>query len=549
VKLSPAILLTGATGLLGRFILRRLLQAGHEVAVIVRPGAAGAGAAGAGAAGAGAAGAGAAGAGAAGAGAAGAGAAVHGPQDQHQARNQLVRQRIEQVLQPFESHNLLPRPRTIAWDFAELLQSGQEPSIAPQDLEWLQSRKLIVIHCAASIRFQKDDVSGEPYRTNVAGTQNLLQVCQRLNVSAFHHVSTAYAGQHRSGDTVMEIPVHSPEQAGNDYERSKILAEQEVMQCPHIGAKTVHRPSIVIGDSQTGFTSTFHGFYAPLQIGWQYAKTFGFSEQAGQWFRQQLGLNPTDRKNLVTVDWVAEGIVMAVEQNSGKTDDGASVRVFHWTNPEPVACQVMQSAIVDSIERATQQARRARPTPADLEGADSPSPEQFREQMRVYESYFQSDPTFDRRRAAELANELICPPVDYDLLTRLSDWAIEANFGWPKPPLPPLPSQRIVAALRHFDWLKKPSASSIICVQMLGPGSPESLRFSIDENRCFQVMGDAECQEIWRVSLSVLADCVSGTTDLIHLINNGYWLIEGKSAGLGLDCPRNWINHIQKFLK
>ncbi|MFO0943293.1 MAG: SDR family oxidoreductase [Pirellulales bacterium] len=86
---SPAILLTGATGLLGRFILRRLLESGHDVAAIVRAGSM----------------------------AAAAGTSSEGQTAANQVQ-QLGRRRIEQVLQPFESNRLLPRPRVFVWDFA-----------------------------------------------------------------------------------------------------------------------------------------------------------------------------------------------------------------------------------------------------------------------------------------------------------------------------------------------------------------------------------------------------------------------------------------------
>ncbi len=267
------------------------------------------------------------------------------------------------MLQPFESSRLLPRPRVIAWDFAESptgstssgSSSPNNNGVSAEDHQWLSQRTLSVVHCAASIRFQKDSHSGEPYRTNVSGTQNLLEMCKRYAIAAFHHVSTAYVGDHRSGQTVMESPVSWASKGGNDYENSKIQAEQLVMS--HMVGKplVIHRPSIVVGDSLSNFTSTFHGFYAPLQIGWQYAKLFGFSDQAGQWFRQQLGLNPSDRKNLVSVDWVAEGIVQTIEKLVAKELDLPTGQplVLHWTNPQPVACQVMQSAIVDAIERST----------------------------------------------------------------------------------------------------------------------------------------------------------------------------------------------------
>lgn len=523
---SPAILLTGATGLLGRYILRRLLQAGHDVAVIVRPSTQ---------------------------------SAIS------ESKAESVRRRIEQVLQPFESSRLLPRPRVIAWDFAEssagtTLAGSSSPSssgVSAEDHQWLSERHLSVVHCAASIRFQEDRHSGEPYRTNVSGTQNVLEMCKRHAIAAFHHVSTAYVGDHRGGQTVMESPVSWASTGGNDYEKSKIQAEQLVMNQMVGKPLVIHRPSIVVGDSLTSFTSTFHGFYAPLQIGWQYAKLFGFSDQAGQWFRQQLGLNPTDRKNLVSVDWVAEGIVQTIEKQAAKELDSPAGQplVLHWTNPQPVACQVMQSAIVDAIERGTRglasasDASVSTKSPFIAAEANVPSPEQFREQMQVYESYFQSDPNFDRQNAVRVACNLICPEVNYELLSKLSDWAVQANFGWPKPPLPELKDQRIVEAIRQFRWLENPSGCTIVRVQLLGPGSPETICFGISPDQCGRVVEYPTCDQFWRVSLQSLKDCITGTTQLSDIIGQGYWLIEGNRGGMALDCAKIWINHIGMILK
>jgi nucleoside-diphosphate-sugar epimerase len=465
-------------------------------------------------------------------------------------QRKTVRQRIEQVLQPFESQALLTRPRAIAWDFAEI-QTQEKPTLSDEDSKWLKERALTVIHCAASIRFQKDDQSHEPYRTNVSGTQNLLKLCEQLTLTGFHHVSTAYVGRHRLGEAVMEIPAAMPEQAGNDYERSKIQAEQLVSANPRLGVKTIHRPSIVIGDSKTGFTSTFHGFYAPLQIGWQYAKTFGFSDQAGQWFRQQLGLGQNDRKNLVNVDWVSEGIVNCVEQQSDNEASSNAIRILHWTNPQPVACETIQSAIVDAIERATEQQRTIdQPQTEGTQVAihEPPSAAQFREQMQVYESYFQSDPPFDRQQASAVASRLICPAIDYEMLSRLSDWAIQANFGWPKRQLPELPHQEIIDAMERLEWLENGSLNNITRIQLLGRGASEPLYVSFGQDECRRVGSTTILGGAWRVPLSVIASCVTGATDPKRSVSQGDWLMEGKTANQGLDCAQIWINYIRRIV-
>ena len=507
---SPAILLTGATGLLGRFILRRLLQAGYEVAVLVR---------------------------------------VQGPHATEPNTREIAKRRVEQVLQPFESESLLPRPRVIVWDLAaeqETTHSSSQlnlsNSLCAEDHVWLSSRRLAVVHCAASIRFQADSASAEPYRTNVLGTDRLLDLCLSLQVSAFHHVSTAYVGDHRRGDLVLEQLWTSDAHAGNDYERSKIQAENRVVQRLSQLPVVIHRPSIVVGDSVSYRTSTFHGFYAPLQIGWQYARSVGFSEQAGTWFRERLGLQVQDRKNLVTVDWVAEAIVQSVElqHRSAMLAQPGQPKVLHWTHPQPVTCHVMQSAIVDAIEKYSPKLQS--------QSFQQPDAEEFRQQMKVYESYFQSDPEFDRQNTSDHFTTLDIPPVDDDLLARLSEWAIKANFGWPKPALPQLSYQQITDAICKIRWLENQQGYSIVRVQLLGPSAPETFYLAISDTDCGKIVNDFGFSQTWRLSMKTLEGCITGRTNPIDSVAGGYWLIEGASGEEALDCAASWINHIRRSL-
>ena len=39
-----------------------------------------------------------------------------------------------------------------------------------------------------------------------------------------------------------------------------------VRDCEFLDNVTVYRPGIIFGDSRTGYTSTFHGFYVPLKL-------------------------------------------------------------------------------------------------------------------------------------------------------------------------------------------------------------------------------------------------------------------------------------------
>lgn len=382
---NSTVLLTGATGLVGRFLLAGLMRRQVPTIVLVR-------------------------------------AQTH--------RTAIAR--IDEALAPFESHNLLPRP--IVLD-ADLTQPGLGMDRAALDM--LQSVPLRVLHSAASIRFTADTPTGEPYATNVQGTQNLLNLASAWTVEQFHQVSTAYVQCNRSVDqsdaarTAFEVPVTSMEKAGNDYERSKIQSEQLVWQCPHIGTKTIYRPSIVVGDSQTGYTSTYHGFYAPLQIALGVVKSFGLDVAAADEFRRRLGLSSQDSKNLVPVDWLAEAILHLM------LTPAAIGGIYHLTHPQPVSTSVMQQAIIDALAEHVQPSRE-RASTLQIH------PELFREQLAVYESYFQDDPPFDRAQADRYLKSLPCPTMDYAALKHLATAALRNNFGWPKPPPPEKPTRQLL---------------------------------------------------------------------------------------------------------
>lgn len=486
---TPTIFLTGSTGLVGRYLLKELLECGASVAVLVRA-----------------------------------------------EPNASAGQRIEQVLQVFEQNGDLPRPRVIAGD----LTSGGL-GISKQDQAWLSKRSLTVLHCAASIRFLQDDRSGEPYRTNVDGTRNLVEFLGELDVRSVHYVSTAYVGSRQSGAMVSEVPVADDRGAGNDYEKSKILAESLLRDSPWTKSLTIHRPSIVIGDSQTGFTSTYHGFYAPLQIGAQFANAYGFSSGAGNWLRSELGLDAQDSKNLVPVDWVANSIVGVVRGE--KKSESGSPRILHWTNPAPVTCEVMQSAIVDSLEAhfAVLPARTA-PAVAEL-------PAVFREQMGVYESYFQNDPKFDNTNACRARPNGPCPEVGYQLLRKTAGFALSQNFGWPKTRHAELPHVDLKAGLSGLP-IAVSAGKSGLQVSLLGPGAPEPL-FFCKENEQWHV---SECWPtqpgiVLTLRMQLLSDCIFGKTELLDAIVKGRATISGLLQTDWEALVTDWLEHVKSRIE
>ncbi len=160
---NSTVLLTGATGLVGRFLLAGLMRRQVPTIALVRA-----------------------------------------------QSHRTAMARVDEALAPFETHNLLPRPIVLE---ADLTLPGLGLDRASLDV--LQSVPLRILHSAASIRFVADSPDDEPYRTNVSGTQNLLNLASRWTVEQFHQVSTAYVQCDRSPDhspalrTAFEVPVAS----------------------------------------------------------------------------------------------------------------------------------------------------------------------------------------------------------------------------------------------------------------------------------------------------------------------------------------------------
>jgi thioester reductase-like protein len=371
------LLLTGATGLLGRYLLRDALRAGMQVAVLVR---------------------------------------CDGALAPHHKIDAILRE--EEAI----SGAAYARPVVLQGDL-QLPDCGLDHDA----VQWVRRNCQAVVHCAASLSFQESG-DGEPRRTNVEGTGNLLNLCKLTGIRAWHHVSTAYVAGRRTG-RVHEDELNVGQVFSNDYERSKCESEQLVRQAGHLDSVTVFRPSIIVGDSKTARTSSFHGFYTPLRLGVELAR--GASSKGGTntdtYFRL-LGLRGDERKNLVPVDWVSAVLTHVVRhsEHHGKT--------YHLTSSQPIPAQELDNAITDTIEKTVgnkgtgKAGRKSRsaPTPAIVDNS------QFIEGMRIYRDYFRNDPEFDTTNTRRAAPHLPCPVLDRAALERLAEYAISVNFGWPR---------------------------------------------------------------------------------------------------------------------
>jgi long-chain acyl-CoA synthetase len=123
-----------------------------------------------------------------------------------------------------------------------------------------------VVHCAASVSFGLE--LGEARAINVGGSRQMLALARRARAEGvaerFVHVSTAYVAGDTSGD-FLESQRDAGQGFRNTYERTKLEAELAIADALDELAGVIVRPSIVVGERATGWTSAFNVIYPPLR--------------------------------------------------------------------------------------------------------------------------------------------------------------------------------------------------------------------------------------------------------------------------------------------
>lgn len=331
------------------------------------------------------------------------------------SKSESARQRVETLLRQWELslEMSLPRPVVLEGDLGEI-----DLGLDNRTLTWIGRHCASVFHNAASLVFRGDDPDGEPYLSNVEGTRRMLELCRCTGIRQFHHVSTAYVCGLREG-RVLESDVDIGQTPGNVYEKTKLQAELLVREADFLDPPTIYRPSIIVGDSQTGYTTTYHGFYAPLKLAHTMVSKVARGATAGDLLVAALGIDGDDRKNFVPVDWVSAVMchILGRPEFHGTT--------YHVTSPCPPLILEMASVMQEVVE--------------DLSPLGDPDSswnldgewfaKTFRDQLGIYGAYWRDDPQFDVTNTLRAAPHLPCPTLDREMMSLLARFAIEANFG------------------------------------------------------------------------------------------------------------------------
>ena len=465
-------LLTGATGLLGSYLLRDAAALEIPLAVVVRP-----------------------------------------------SRTESARQRIESQLARWEqiSRTCLPRPVILEGNL-----NRPQLGLSADQMRWVAQNCSGVIHNAASLSFVAKDEQSEPYLSNVDGTRHVLDLCQQTGIRHFHHVSTAYICGLRNG-IIYEAERNIGQTPGNDYERSKIMAEEMVASADYLDQKTFFRPGIIIGDSRTGYTSTFHGFYVPLKIcHGLMSLANSFSSTASQGILHWFNLNGSETKNFVPVDWVSAVMMRVIAQPEyhGKT--------YHLTPTNRTLLSDMAEAIGDVILNSNS---TSAPAESNVPTPSAEKIEYFRQtflnQMQVYQSYWRDDPEFDRLNTLAVTQDLPCPTVDKKMLVKMCRYAIESNFGWPiEPPrIPGMDSSQLHEKINA--GLSPSHPDSVIGLMITGPGGGDwELQFAQGKLVGVQEGISSDCLQIARLNSQTLQQLLSGVQSVQQAAQVGRLYVE-----------------------
>lgn len=177
-------------------------------------------------------------------------------------------------------------------------------------------------------------VAKEPaFAVNFEGTKNVNAFAASLpNLARYNYISTCYVAGKRTG-RIREEELRHDAGFRNFYEESKYLAESEVEKLKSEVPVTIFRPSVVVGDSQTGETAKYDGIYYLIQ----------YLRMAPGVLRLVNVGNRDVRLNLVPVDFVVDAIAALA------FDDEARGKTIALADPSPLSTSELFDVIAERL--------------------------------------------------------------------------------------------------------------------------------------------------------------------------------------------------------
>jgi thioester reductase-like protein len=377
-KINKVILVTGATGFLGGAITKRLLVLGHELRLLIRK-----------------------------------------------------RQRNRSITEDFIINNHINESLyELFLDNVEIFEgdiTSECLGLGEGIYKKLCSEVDEVFHCAAATHFEKQRAD-ELMMVNVNGTENLLRFANSAKQKRFHYISTAYVAGKRDG-VVFEDELDKEPQFNNEYEKSKFVAEQMVVQYAKNNAipYTIYRPSIIVGDSRTGFTCKFDNLYLFAKVLLNIKNDYVNRQRQDSTDQDEnvtirVPGDPNATVNLVPIDYVADAIVAISRKRE------AVGKILHIANPNPPVLNELRDFLMTVLE--------IKGVDISIEGQMehkrlSTIERLFLRQTRTYYPYIFGKLRFDCNNTQDAlkGTGINCPAITHDLIKTLLDYAISHNWG------------------------------------------------------------------------------------------------------------------------
>jgi nucleoside-diphosphate-sugar epimerase len=166
-------------------------------------------------------------------------------------------------------------------------------------------------------------------RVNLEGTKNVNEFVRSIqHLLRYNYVSTCYVAGKRKGP-IREDELAHEQGFRNHYEETKYLAETEVEKLKADLPVTIFRPSVVVGDSETGETAKYDGIYYLIL----------YLRKAPYLLRAINVGNKDVKLNLVPVDFVVDAIAEL------SADEAAKGKTIAIADPDPLTTAELFDAI------------------------------------------------------------------------------------------------------------------------------------------------------------------------------------------------------------
>jgi nucleoside-diphosphate-sugar epimerase len=173
----------------------------------------------------------------------------------------------------------------------------------------LKNKLDAVYHMAALLSFDPERRE-ETFKVNVEGTRHVLDFSKAIQIKKFIYVSTAYTlGKKNFAKEELHDINHK---FVNPYEESKCVSEHLVFDYKEDFEVVIMRPAIIIGDSKTGEADTTFALYGILR-GLKLLKRRIMKQQDWQQRLYRLIIERDTASNIVPVDYVAKVLKIALK--------------------------------------------------------------------------------------------------------------------------------------------------------------------------------------------------------------------------------------------